>query len=58
MSAVGLFPAGRLVRAQGGDLPSPAANVATFSLQLDEAEAERHGYFIIAMGLKLTVLFE
>lgn len=57
MSAVGLIPAGRPARAQGGDLPSPAENVATFSLQLDEAEVKRHGYFIIAIGLKLTVLF-
>lgn len=58
MCAVGLIPADRPARAQGGDLPSPAANVATFSLQLDEAEAKRLGYFIIAIGLKLTVLFE
>lgn len=59
MSAVGLIPAGQHARVQGSDLPSPfqAANVATFSLQLDDADAKRHGYFIIAIGLRLIVLF-
>ena len=56
MSSVELIPAGLPARAQDGVLPSPAAGIATFSLQLEGAEAKWHGYFNIAIVLRLTAL--
>lgn len=49
MSSVELTPAGLPARAQDGVLLNPAAGIATFSLQLEEAEAKWHGYFNIAI---------